>query len=921
MQTPAGVGSLSGNFAIAGSSGFLNGSPLTVTGSASFYGANLAAASPLTISGNVNLGPYANLFTTTGNTLTLSGSVSNSSVVTDAIVVNGSGNLVLSGSLNVTGLINNSGNTPALMMGGAGNGGGNANGETTTITGGGTLSNISMGWNATANVLNLAPASPLFLTASGDPLSVGQSGGNGVINQSGGTVTVLGSTELGRWDGSYGAFNMSGGSFATLNLYSGGFGNDLGSSYFYQTGGVVTVSGSTILGAGSGAGPGANTAMNVLHVASGSFNQTAGNMLLGNAAGQTGVVTVSGGSLAVSSGTIVAGNNATGTGIVNLDGGLLQANAIKLGTGTGILNFNGGYLQASGNAAGTFLSGLSSANVYASGGTIDNNGKSITITQALLAASGSGVSAIPVTAGGSSFIGEPVVKITGGGGSGATAEAVVSGGSLSQIIITNPGTGYTSAPSIVMSGGTKAGGTAPVLGTPVLAANGGAGALTFSGTGVTTLTSNASSLGGNLVVNAGTLQAATANNTANPATSALGNPQLGSRNIVVNNGAVLQFTAGNVLGSGTAQSNTVVTPLVINAGGLAANTSGAGNILGNVVLNGGTLTGGAGSNGTLYTWQLSSGSVTAGTAPSVMTGSGANTGFNMAQNTTFNVAATGGASPDLTVSATLGDVQYGLASASLTKTGNGSMLLSANNTYTGNTTVSGGTLALAGASSNNIATSPTITLGAGGVLDVSGLSGGSLALGPAQTLTGFGTVNGGVTSGGTGSQIIPGSLSSIGTLATGNLNLSAGANLTFVLGATGGGTASPGNGGLINVSGNLTLPSTQIANLNLLNNNNANGKGSIGSGYYDLFNYTGSLTGNPSTAFGPAPAPRSITSRPSPAARTSFSCRLPCWRSTGPARTTAQAPSIRRGAATPRAPRTGPTRRTIQQSPTSTAAW
>ena len=69
-----------------------------------------------------------------------------------------------------------------------------------------------------------------------------------------------------------------------------------------------------------------------------------------------------------------------------------------------------------------------------------------------------------------------MVKITGGGGSGATAEAVVSGGSLSQIIITNPGTGYTSAPSIVMSGGTKAGGTAPVLGTPVLAANGGAGA-------------------------------------------------------------------------------------------------------------------------------------------------------------------------------------------------------------------------------------------------------------------------------------------------------------------------------------------------------------------------------------------------------------------------------------------------------------
>ena len=45
----------------------------------------------------------------------------------------------------------------------------------------------------------------------------------------------------------------------------------------------------------------------------------------------------------------------------------------------------------------------------------------------------------------------------------------------------------------------------------------------FSGTGVTTLTSTATSIGGNLVVNGGTLQAATAANANNPSATDLGN--------------------------------------------------------------------------------------------------------------------------------------------------------------------------------------------------------------------------------------------------------------------------------------------------------------------------------------------------------------------------------------------------------------
>ena len=184
----------------------------------------------------------------------------------------------------------------------------------------------------------------------------------------------------------------------------------------------------------------------------------------------------------------------------------------------------------------------------------------------------------------------------------------------------------------------------------------------------------------------------------------------------------------------------------------------------------------------------------------------------------------------------------------VTKSGSGTWILGGNNTYTGPMYVNSGTLALSNASGNNIPNSPAIKIASGATLDVTGLGGGALALGPTQVLAGQGTVNGGVTA--NGAAIIPGSLSSIGTLSTGNLDLSGGANLTFVLGTAGSSASSPGLGSLINVNGNLTLPSYPIAGINLLNNNNANGLGSLGSGFYDLFNYTGSLNGSPAVAFG-----------------------------------------------------------------------
>jgi len=77
----------------------------------------------------------------------------------------------------------------------------------------------------------------------------------------------------------------------------------------------------------------------------------------------------------------------------------------------------------------------------------------VTISTPLLAPGGSGVSAIAFT-GGAGYIGAPMVLISGGGGTGATANALIdSNGNLTGFTITNPGTGYTSTPSVLLVGG------------------------------------------------------------------------------------------------------------------------------------------------------------------------------------------------------------------------------------------------------------------------------------------------------------------------------------------------------------------------------------------------------------------------------------------------------------------------------------
>ncbi len=76
-----------------------------------------------------------------------------------------------------------------------------------------------------------------------------------------------------------------------------------------------------------------------------------------------------------------------------------------------------------------------------------------------------GVGSFTVTNGGTGYTSPPAVALTGGGGTGATAHAVLTGGVVTSIVVDTAGEGYTSPPAVAFTGGEGAGAAA----TPVLA--------------------------------------------------------------------------------------------------------------------------------------------------------------------------------------------------------------------------------------------------------------------------------------------------------------------------------------------------------------------------------------------------------------------------------------------------------------------
>jgi len=73
------------------------------------------------------------------------------------------------------------------------------------------------------------------------------------------------------------------------------------------------------------------------------------------------------------------------------------------------------------------------------------------------------VTAVTMTAHGSGYTSAPAVTISGGGGEGAEAVAVVTGGKVTSITITKNGDGYTSAPTVILTGGGGTGAAATAV--------------------------------------------------------------------------------------------------------------------------------------------------------------------------------------------------------------------------------------------------------------------------------------------------------------------------------------------------------------------------------------------------------------------------------------------------------------------------
>ena len=113
------------------------------------------------------------------------------------------------------------------------------------------------------------------------------------------------------------------------------------------------------------------------------------------------------------------------------------------------------------------------------GGRIDTNGFDVKINQPLLAPQGNGILTVPVTRGGSGYLGAPWFEIAG-----ATATAELVDGAIKNILIADPGNDFQSAPTVSILGGGSGSGLA--LGTPVLGAN-ASGGLIKSGSATLTL--------------------------------------------------------------------------------------------------------------------------------------------------------------------------------------------------------------------------------------------------------------------------------------------------------------------------------------------------------------------------------------------------------------------------------------------------
>ncbi|GEP45319.1 beta strand repeat-containing protein [Brevifollis gellanilyticus] len=516
----------------------------TYTGTTTVDGGVLRAGSATGFAQNsayvVNAGGTLRLngFASTIASLSGSGTVENNAATSVTLSIGGSASTTFSGTFQngaAAGTLSLSkGGTGMLTLSGT-----NTYTGTTAVPGGILQLSSPIATNNQVNVGSGAGGRGILLIGANVAVSdidVGTNTSAGAVYQSAGTVSLSGADangifSLGAANTSYGYYEVSGGSITSNRLT---IGNTLtsGNGYYRQTGGTVTINTNVLPSHGSGS--------SVMDISGGQFTGGNSNFGINSTAGSNnsyGVINVRGTGTMILQSTlnVYRGNAATigSTSIFNLGaGGTIRtiAGGITNGTATGgsanlmQINLNGGTIIT--NAASTTLISVNNTNsvldtaanrsgayVYSGGVTVDTNGLNSTIPAALLAPGGEGVQSIAVATQGSGYLSAPIVRISGGTGSGATAIAnMVDDGTgngtykIGSYTITNPGTGYLNTDVLTVSfiDNTTVYTTQATVG--AVAFNGGntSGGLTKTGAGILTL-SGTNTYAGSTNVNAGTL--------------------------------------------------------------------------------------------------------------------------------------------------------------------------------------------------------------------------------------------------------------------------------------------------------------------------------------------------------------------------------------------------------------------------------
>ncbi|PZP55579.1 MAG: hypothetical protein DI586_06375 [Micavibrio aeruginosavorus] len=717
---------------------------LTLSGTNTYSGGTTIAQGALSVSSDSNLGNASGGLTLSGggslSYTTGFSSARNINVVDSGIINTSSNSATLSGIISGGGVLTKSGSGVLTLSG------------SNTYSGGTTIANGTISATADNNLGTGA------LTLNGGTLQYGasfDSAKNITVGASGGTINITGSltSNLSGIISGAGTLTKSGNATLTLsgnNTYTGGTvatgGNlrissdanlgDINSSLTLDTARLVLISSLTsarniILGTGGGSisANGSNSTITGIISGTGALTKISTGMLtLSGANTYSGGTTVSGGTLSISA------NNNLGTGALTLNGGTLRSgaaytntHAISLGASNGTIDTNGFNTTASGvisgagsltkSGTGTLI--LSGTNTY-SGGT--------SVTGGVLEGNTGSIKGSAAISSGS--------NLTFNQTSDDTYSGVISGaGSLTKAgfgVLVLSGTNTYSGGTTISAGALVADSTTlpgNVTNNSVLAFSqastgtysgiiSGTGSVIKAGSGTLTLSGNNTYSGGT-IISTGTLVGTTTSlqgDISNDSVVAFNQTTNGTyAGDISGTGGFIKAGSGNVTLTGT---NTYSGGTMVSAGTLTGTTD---NLQGDIDNNAavvfnqsiddiysgamsglGTLTKTGAGNLTLSGMNTYSG----GTTISAGTLNGTTDSI---QGDVINNAAL---SFDQAFNGTYAGIISG--TGSLTKTGIGNLILSATNTYSGNTTVSDGRLSVNGTIAGTTTVASAGTLGGNG---------------------------------------------------------------------------------------------------------------------------------------------------------------------------------------------------------------